>query len=43
MRIGRGLLGGQDDLFAGLGADVRQVAENAEPVHLGDHLTAEIG
>ena len=43
MRIGHGLLGGEDDVFACLGADVRQVAENAEPVHFGDHLTAEIG
>ena len=29
--------------FAGLGADVGQIAEDADAVHLGDHLVAEIG
>ena len=43
VRVGHALLGGQDGVLAGLGADVGEVAEDAEPVHLGEHLAAEIG
>ena len=34
---------GADHVFRGLRTDVRQVAHDADPVHLGDRLAAEIG
>ena len=33
----------QDGVLAGLGADVGEVAQDAEPVHLGQHVAAEVG
>lgn len=42
VRIGHRLLGGENHILAGLCADMGEVAEDAEPVHLGDDLAAEI-
>ena len=43
VRVGDPLLGGEDGVLAGLGADVGEVAQDAEPVHLGQHVAAEVG
>src|SRR5690606_10921217 len=43
VRIGDRLLRGEDDVAAADGANMRQVAEDTEAVHLGHNLAAEVG
>ena len=43
VRVGHRLLGRQDHAIARLRSDMREVAEDADAVHFGDHLVAELG
>ena len=43
VRVGHPLFGGEDGVLARFGPDVGQVAQDAEPVHLGEHIAAEVG